>query len=1073
MLYRIAGRAGSGKTEYIKSLLGEKCLEGAPCVVIVPVQQSMEYEKDVFTRFGSRANLYIEVLTFDRLPNRTYREYGNLASTAVDDGGRALLMARALRNVREKLSEFAAVSGENAFVNKMLDTSRALKENNISHALFGNIEGGGGMAVKARDVHTILAEYDSFFGKDKTDERDMLGIYAENLKTMDFFRGKTVFVDSFYSFTEQQHRVMDEIASQCEDIYITFCLDPEDETLTFATPAAAYNRVGRRKITKDIFLDGNKRKKNHSLAYAEANLWNNTAPPFYGEAAVEFISCANRFEETEAVSSVVAGLIRQGFRYRDIAVILRSPESYAGIIDAVLEKHGIPCFFSVKDSLMTKPLTVFLLSAVEAVASNYSLPVILKFIKSGFLPIGTKRANLLVRYAETWRIRGKAWVSESDWLMNPGGYREVMSDYESAVLKEVNAARAEVSQLIGELASELNSELTGGTAAKALYKLLENVDASESVRQKAKKLRESGDEAAAQKLAELWDVIISSLDQLFLVCGDEKLEPIGLLKRLELLLSSYSVGSVPVSCDSVVIGNAALFRGDGQRAVILLGVNDGVFPANPSTDGIFDARELSELERHGICLEDGFEKQLDNERLFFYTAVATPSEKLFCIYTEGESGRPSIGALRLTGLFPGALMSKLGENVEKTVFSPASARENARYAGEAAKMLLREKGLDDGETINTHPLSDKSALINNKNRSFVSLSPTGLEKYTYCGFSYFGRYVLNLAENKKADFAQAEIGTFVHKVLEIFLSSRVNGEVFSMPSEKEIAESVEELTENYIRSVCGDFGGRSQRFRYIFTRLKTTLKLLLKNICEELASGLFVPEGFEVRPNGGYVEYTAENGLKINLSGKIDRIDTFKKAGKTYVRVVDYKTGGKVFDRRALENGLDLQMFLYLFAYCSGIKDAVPAGVNYLPAKLESRRDELCTDEDLTPITDKAFRRSGLILCDREVVEAMEAGTVKRFLPVTVNKDGSLGASRSLVGLEEFGLLKEKTENYIKKIAAMIAGGVMDVSPLKLDENYDACRYCGMKEVCRLSTDRSVVRRRGFFNVKGGDVDGE
>ncbi|MFA6730501.1 MAG: hypothetical protein WCR95_05860, partial [Eubacteriales bacterium] len=72
MLYRIIGRAGSGKTEYLKTLIAEKSGENKPCVVVVPAQQSMEYEKDIFTRLGGRANLNVEVLTFDRLPNRTY-----------------------------------------------------------------------------------------------------------------------------------------------------------------------------------------------------------------------------------------------------------------------------------------------------------------------------------------------------------------------------------------------------------------------------------------------------------------------------------------------------------------------------------------------------------------------------------------------------------------------------------------------------------------------------------------------------------------------------------------------------------------------------------------------------------------------------------------------------------------------------------------------------------------------------------------------------------------------------------------------------------------------------------------
>jgi ATP-dependent helicase/nuclease subunit B len=376
--------------------------------------------------------------------------------------------------------------------------------------------------------------------------------------------------------------------------------------------------------------------------------------------------------------------------------------------------------------------------------------------------------------------------------MNPAGYKDGMSTYETKTLREVNRAKNIVAPLLNNLESELKSNLTGETAAKALYNLLENVDASAGIRTKAKKLREAGDDDAAQKITELWDVIINAIDQLYLVCGDEKLEPAVLHSRLELLFGAYSVGSVPVSCDSVVIGNAALYKGGNPKAVILLGVNDGIFPASPSPKGVFDRNELAELERKGICLEDGFDRQLENEKLFFYSAAALPSEKLICIYSEGES-RPSVGAVRLMKLFPGAVKSKYGENAADTVFSPASARENCRLADEGAKKLLKEKGLDDIETVREHPLSDSGAVIRNANTGSVFLSPISLEKYTYCGFSYFGRYVLKLADNRKADFSYPEIGTFVHKALEIFVSSRVSEGKFSMPTDDEIAASVDNL----------------------------------------------------------------------------------------------------------------------------------------------------------------------------------------------------------------------------------------------------------------------------------------
>lgn len=1072
MLYRIAGRSGSGKTEYIKTLIGEKSQSKIPCVVIVPVQQSMEYEKDIFTRFGSSANLYIEVLTFDRLPNRTYREYGGLAASYVDDGGRALLMAHALHKVKDKLNEFSAVCGENAFVRKMLDTSRTLKENGISHALLDSIGGESRTEKKAKDVHIILSEYDRQFNHSRLDGRNILDIYAKNLKTMDFFRGKDVFVDSFNSFTEQQHRVLDEIAAQCQDIYITFNYDPADKTLTFATTASSFNRVARNHKATDIFLDGNKRAKSKSLEYAEANLWDNTAKPYNGDCGMEFFQCSDRFEESECVSSVISRLVRQGCRYKDIAVITRSPESYAGIIDAVLEKHSIPCFFSSGDTIMVKPLTTFLLSACEAVAEGYPLHVMLKFIKSGFLPLSARQVNILCRYASTWRIRGKAWVSGDDFLMNPSGYREVMSKYDENLLAAVNAARQVVSAVLGELESELTrDDLNGEVVAKALYKLLESVDASRTIRRKAGQLRASGDESAAQKMTELWDVIINALDQIYLVAGKNSLALQTLPKTLELLFDTYTVGSVPASCDEVEIGNAAIYRGNNPKAVIMLGVNDGVFPASPTHAGVFDSRELDELEKKGITLEDSFETQLDNERLFFYLTVAMPAEKLFCIYSEGEKVRPSVGAIRLMKLFPSAKVSKFGKtantgviNGKDIVFSKASARENAVYASANIKKLLSDMGINDAERVKEHPISNPDATIKNITSSYIHLSPTSLDKYTSCGFSYFSRFILKLTENTTANFAHAEIGTFVHKVLEIFISSRVKGNAFVMPTDDEIETEVERLTNDYILAVCGFTGAKSKRLGYTLSRLKITLKLLLKNISEELAAGLFVPAGFEITLEGEQTTYTTEKGVKVSLSGKIDRVDIYKKGDRTYVRVVDYKSGNKVFNRTALDNGLDLQMFVYLFAYCAGIKNAIPAGVTYLPARIKTLNESQAKGESIEEIAAQNFKRSGIILADRDVIDAMEPGEKKKFLPVSVNKDGSLRkSSTSLADIEEFGKLEEKVKKYIKKVADLIYQGEMKVSPLKITQ-HDSCQFCSYQPVCRLSGNPSVVRRQGFFN---------
>ena len=49
----------------------------------------------------------------------------------------------------------------------------------------------------------------------------------------------------------------------------------------------------------------------------------------------------------------------------------------------------------------------------------------------------------------------------------------------------------------------------------------------------------------------------------------------------------------------------------------------------------------------------------------------------------------------------------------------------------------------------------------------------------------------------------------------------------------------------------------------------------------------------------------------MKLTGIIDRVDVVKKNGKTYFRIIDYKTGKTSFDIEKVKAGLQLQLAIY------------------------------------------------------------------------------------------------------------------------------------------------------------------
>jgi ATP-dependent helicase/nuclease subunit B len=115
-------------------------------------------------------------------------------------------------------------------------------------------------------------------------------------------------------------------------------------------------------------------------------------------------------------------------------------------------------------------------------------------------------------------------------------------------------------------------------------------------------------------------------------------------------------------------------------------------------------------------------------------------------------------------------------------------------------------------------------------------------------------------------------------------------------------------------------------------------------------------------------------------------VDLWQSNGRNYFRVVDYKTGRKDFDYCDVFNGIGLQMLLYLFALENeGAEligdDAVPAGVQYFPARAPLvSADGSITEDEAEQLHLKGWKRKGLLLCDEDVLHAMEPAD-KRRLP--------------------------------------------------------------------------------------------
>jgi ATP-dependent helicase/nuclease subunit B len=355
------------------------------------------------------------------------------------------------------------------------------------------------------------------------------------------------------------------------------------------------------------------------------------------------------------------------------------------------------------------------------------------------------------------------------------------------------------------------------------------------------------------------------------------------------------------------------------------------------------------------------------------------------------------------------------------------------------------------------------------------MSASRAERLNSCHFAYFMEYGLRARERGQASFDAPQIGTFLHFILENVTREAAARGGFAQVTDEELQALTERYIDQFEQQEYRNFRERSARFRYLFRRLRATAFAIVRETAEELRHSDFVPLAFELsfgdRGTLPAVVISEPDG-ELRIGGKVDRVDGWLKDGTLYLRVVDYKTGRKRFDLAEVRMGLDLQMLLYLFTLEKEGKDHFgheiqPAGVLYFPARDEVLSAERSvTPERLLAMREKTLRRSGLLLENREVLEAMEheALTEPHYLPLRVNKDGDITAG--VASAAQLGKLSRYVDRLLHQIAREVRDGNIDADPCCHSEEDAQCRYCQWAPACHFEDGRDGDHLRYITRLK-------
>ena len=1068
MLKLILGRAGSGKTT---AVLDRLCKAGRerPQVLMVPEQQSHEAERALCKAGGSGVSLYAEVLSFSRLANRVFQQAGGLGTEELDGGGRLLLMYSAVKSVSGALTVYARPSRRPAFLQSLLATVDELKSCCVppEALITAGQEAGGPEGDKLRDLGLICGAYDALTAHIALDPRDRLTRAAEKLEGCPWAKGKDLWLDGFTDFTPQQGEVLRRLLVQAETVTVTLTCDhlEEDEggTGIFSparkTAAWLIRLAQKSGVSCEVeHLVGSCPVKAEPLKFLEENLFaHRNTEPVPAEGAVELFRALRPRSEVEWAASRILGLVREeGLRFRDIGVAARNYGAYRDLVESVFPRYGVPVFSSVMTDILEKPVLALVTAALDTVAGGYTYDDVFRYLKTGLTDLPEEDRDLLENYVLKWDIRGSRWTQVKPWTWHPRGYGFPLEEEDRALLARLDRARRQVAEPLELLRK--NSMKTGKGQAEALYSFMETIGLPDRLSQRVEELSRRGQPALADEYRQLWEILCAGLEQCAALLGDTpmELEEFALLFRL--VLSQYDVGTIPVSLDRVTAGETTRQTGHRVKALILLGADDASIPQVGASAGLLSDDDRTLLAAYGLELNGSTRELLYREMTTVYLTCARPSRRLLVSWPAqgagGEERRPSFLAERLRLLFSDLKWVREEElNGSFRLEAPLPALEQAgrdpaarkaleglpQYAPQVER-LLRAARWERGSL--SRPAVDR--LYGKR----VPMSASRMDKYKSCHFSYFMRYGLKAEPRKPAGFTAPEYGTFVHYVLEHVLQDEMFRQT-ALPGmegavledrKKWLRQLTQEAVDRYVAEELGGLEGQSDRFRYLFRRLLRSVQAVVDNVAEELLSSQFKPISFELgfgrKEDLPPVELTVDD-VTISVTGFVDRVDGWVHDGRLYLRVVDYKTGRKSFDLTEVWNGLGLQMLLYLFTL-EGKGESLyglpveGAGVLYLPARdAVVRGSRLMSDEAWRKTLDKELRRSGLVLDDPAVLEAMEpAGEGGyRFLPLKVSRSTGAISGEALATAEQLGKLGRHIQKVLEEICRELARGDISADP--------------------------------------------
>lgn len=991
---------------------------------------------------------------------------------------------------------------------------------------------------KIHDLELLFQAFEDSLQDKYVDSEDYLRLLGEKISSSRYLENAHVYIDGFYSFTPQEYMIIERVMKHCRSVSITFTLDapyygnaPDDlhlfrmsgETCQTIYEIARINGM----VVEEILFDEQKRLAHESLQHLETYFDSRPAISYKNPPLITIGEAVNRRAEIEGIARSIRKLVmEEDYRYHDFALLVRNSQDYQHIIETVFSDFEVPVFFDEKRPMLHHPLVELIRSSLEVVTGNWRYEPIFRAVKTELLyPFKKdqlkmrKKMDRLENYVLAYGIQGSKWTKRERWKYRRYRGLElenmVQTDAEKEMEDELNELRKLISQPLQRMAKRLKGANNGRQYCEALYLFLEELDVPAKLERWKIEEEDKGNLIKAREHDQAWNATIDLLDQFVELLGDEPITLKQFAVILDAGMESLNFSLVPPAMDQVLAANLDNSRLSDVKIAFVIGLTEGVLPAKFSEEGLLSDDDRETLLQRGLQIAPSSRTRLLDEEFHAYHAFTTPSDHLYITYPladeEGKSLVPSSYIQRMKELFPN--IPKVTFSVEPSELSENDqldfvANEHTTLSYLTSQLQLKKRKYpiyDFWWDVYNHYLNDEgwkekatkalsSLDYQNLGRRLsahtskilygdeIRASVSRMEMFHSCPFSHFARHGLKLSQRQIFRLDAPDIGELFHGALKYIAETiMASHRSWKELEKKEIEQLAREAVEVLAPKLQNEILLSSNRHHYIKRKLEQIIRRASLVLSEHAKASGFAPVGLELgfgpKEKLPSLKFPLRNGTKMELAGRIDRVDLAENENGAYLRVIDYKSSYRELDLREVYHGLALQMLTYLdiiIANSESIigKEAEPAGVLYFHVHnpiVDTKK--ILTADRIEDELLKKFKMNGLLLSDERVVRLMdqtlESGN-STIVSAGINKDGTLRKNSKAVSKGELDSLMGYVRSLYRKAGDRINSGDVAIAPYKLN-NKTACTFCTFKDVCQFdeSLEENQYRR---FNVKKDEV---